>query len=98
MTARAPVADTLYKSDVEIARELGVPPAKWRANAVVLERRGLPPPDPMFDGKRYWPAVKAFLDRRNGLGAALAPAFAPDGEEHFGDKRDGRRIPKAATG
>ncbi|WP_313901206.1 hypothetical protein [Methylobacterium sp. J-048] len=34
----------------------------WPGLAVVLERSGLPRVDVMFGG-RYWPAVRAFLDR-----------------------------------
>ncbi|MGN8096208.1 hypothetical protein [Methylobacterium sp. 22177] len=36
----------------------------WTGLAVVLERGGFPRVDPQFGG-RYWPAVKAFLDRRH---------------------------------
>ncbi|WP_244473018.1 hypothetical protein [Methylobacterium sp. Leaf100] len=38
----------------------------WFGLAHVLERHGLPRIDPQFGG-RYWPAVKAFLDRHMGL-------------------------------
>ena len=72
----------LYLDDRQIARALGVPVDLWRANAVVLARKGLPEPDPLFEGRRYWPAVKAFLDRR-WLLAAPSPRKKPDGEEHW---------------
>jgi hypothetical protein len=52
--------------------------AEWRAFAAVQERHGLPQIDPMT-GRRYLPAVLAFLDRRHGLGTHL-PA-KPDGAE-----------------
>lgn len=68
MLAAAPVdVDSLYKTDEEIARLVGVGVDKWRANARVLERQGLPLRDPLFCERRYWPSVRAFLDRRNGL-------------------------------
>lgn len=56
----------LYPDEKEIALAvLGPSRAKnWRGLAVVLERGGLPKIDPEF-GARYWPAVKAFLDRRH---------------------------------
>lgn len=73
---------TLYVSDREIARRLGIGERRWRANARVLEQRGLPRPDPLFADKRYWPAVRAFLDRRSGLTAPLAAAVI-DGEENW---------------
>lgn len=59
----------LYLDDKQIARVLGIPVEEWRVNAVVLARQGLPEPDALFGGRRYWPAVRAFLDRRNGLSA-----------------------------
>lgn len=61
----------LYLTDEEIAERVGVGVDKWRENARVLEPAGLPKRDRLFCGRRYWPAVKAFLDRRNGLGGAL---------------------------
>ena len=56
----------LYPSETEIATELlGAGRSdEWRGLATVLERQGLPRPDPAF-GARYWPAVRAWLDRRN---------------------------------
>lgn len=46
----------------------------WPGIAQALERSGLPPVDPQFGG-RYWPAVKAFLDRYNRTGG---PAHQKD--------------------
>ncbi len=78
----APVDTTpLYVDDKEIAALLGLKVSEWRANAMILERRGLPAGDPLFSGRRYWPAVKAFLDRRYGL-EAPSP-LKPDGVENF---------------
>ncbi len=73
----------LYPSEAEIGQELlGAKRAsEWKALAQVLERKGLPQVDPLFGG-RYWPAVKAFLDRRNGL-ATLAVPSKPDGKENW---------------
>ncbi len=58
----------LYPSEAEIARELlgNARGVEWRSLAQVLERQGLPRVDPTF-GARYWPAVRAWLDRRNGV-------------------------------
>lgn len=54
----------LFPDEAEVARiVLGPARAKaWPGIAAVLERRGLPRVDPQFGG-RYWPKVKAFLDR-----------------------------------
>ena len=56
----------LDPDEAEIARLiLGPKRAKaWSGLAVVLERSGLPRVDPMMGG-RYWPAVRAFFDRRH---------------------------------
>lgn len=74
--------DTLYKSDQEIARIVGIGEEKWRNTVPALERQGLPQRDPMFANRRYWPAVKAFLDRRAGL-RQDSPPSKPDGKENL---------------
>ena len=77
----------LYPTEEQIARAV-LPPDKtkaWDGIASVLERRGFPQIDPLFGG-RYWPAVKAFLDRRHGLNNTT-PAAAPDGEENWDDAK-----------
>lgn len=64
--------DALYLTDEQIARRLGLDrPGEWTATAGTLEKRGLPRPNPLFGGRRYWPAVVAFLDRLEGLAARL---------------------------
>jgi hypothetical protein len=75
--------DHLYASETEIA-ELVLGPGKlrdWRDRAKILERRGLPQIDPLMGG-RYWPAVRAFFDRLNGLTDRRIPT-RPDGPENF---------------
>lgn len=76
--------DALYLTDEQIARRLGRKPAEWRAAAALLERDGLPRRDPLFGDCRWWPAVVAFLDRRNGLAGPSAPR---QWEENFNGKR-----------
>lgn len=73
-------AGKLFLSEAEIARRLGQTLRDWESVAIVLEREGLPRKDPTF-GMRYWPAVRAFLDRRSGLKTAIMGALAVDGEE-----------------
>lgn len=65
----SPEPTCLYPDEAEIARAvLGPGRAKcWPGLAVVLERSGFPKVDVMMGG-RYWPAVKAFLDRRHHVG------------------------------
>ena len=73
--------DALFLREAEIARRLGQTPSDWDGHAVVLEREGLPRKDPAF-GMRYWPAVRAFFDRRSGLKTA-AGVLGVDGEESW---------------
>lgn len=92
MSARAsqPRSDQLYLSEEQIASRVGMQKQDWEAAARVLERSGLPKGDPVFNGRRYWPAVRAYLDRRNGLiansssGERAYQALGPDGEENWG--------------
>jgi len=71
---------SLYPDEAELARcVLGKKSRQWPSIAAVLEREGLPKVDPLTGG-RFWPAVRAFLDRRHGLRKDLVPANA-DGDE-----------------
>jgi hypothetical protein len=72
---------SLYPSEAEIAlRVLGEGKVKqWAALVPTLEREGLPRVDPLF-GARFWPAVRAWFERRNGLRPELVPSGA-DGQE-----------------
>lgn len=70
----------LFVSDTELIRRLGVGEKTARVAIRELERnRGFPKKDALFADKRYWPAVKAFLDRRSGV--SLGTPFVPDGKE-----------------
>ena len=64
--------EALFLPDTEIAGKVGLCERKWRAVATVLEREGLPLRCPLFGNRRYWPAVRAFLDGRYMLGAHSA--------------------------
>lgn len=60
--------DKLYLTDAELIRRLGVPDKVLRPMLPNLERKlGFPPKQPLFGGRRYWPAVKQWLDKHNGL-------------------------------
>ena len=82
---RTPANDNspLYLSEASIAARVlgGKAATQWAALAALWEREGLPRIDPLT-GCRYWPAVRAFLDRRHGLGAVQVPA-AIDGAENW---------------
>lgn len=57
----------LYLDDTAIAARIGVTPSAFRAKVAMLEGRGFPRANAFFDGKRYWPAVRAWLDRQEGV-------------------------------
>jgi hypothetical protein len=78
ISARA--ASGLFLDEAEVARRLGQQPSEWKAKATVLERHGLPPIDPLMGG-RYWPAVRAFFDRRYGISNTMP--MPVDGEENL---------------
>jgi hypothetical protein len=64
----------LYLSDAELIRRLGVPEKHMRKILPGLEKYGFPRKQPLFGDRRYWPAVKAWLDKRNGITMGLQPA------------------------
>lgn len=60
--------DKLYLSDAELIRRIGVPEKVLRPMLPGLESKyGFPRKQPLFGGRRYWPAVKAWLDKHNGI-------------------------------
>jgi hypothetical protein len=80
--SRASAIDGLFLTEGEIAARLGLPLADWQAAASTLEKAGLPKADTLFNRRRYWPAVKVFLDRRAGLFQDASP-LVMDGEENW---------------
>lgn len=68
--------DKLYVTDAELIRRLGVPEKLGRAVLHSLDRTrglGFPPKQKLWGDRRYWPAVKAFLDRTGGLTMDVSP-------------------------
>ena len=60
--------DKLYLTDAELIRRLGVPERTLRPLLLALESKyGFPRKSAFFGDRRYWPAVKAWLDRHEGL-------------------------------
>jgi hypothetical protein len=76
------MAETLYISEAECARRLGFSIDRWRSLAPAYERLGMPRADAVAK-RRYWPAIKAFHDRHNGMTGpdAIAAFLPPDGKE-----------------
>lgn len=62
--------ETLWVTDAELIRRMGVPERPARAAIAMLDRNpkmGFPQKNPLWGKRRYWPAVKAYLDRSQGL-------------------------------
>ena len=59
--------DKLFLTDAELIRRLGVPENLARpALEVFTHTCGFPQKQKQFGGRRYWPAVKAWLDKNYG--------------------------------
>ncbi|WP_412063768.1 winged helix-turn-helix domain-containing protein [Rhizobium sp. SYY.PMSO] len=68
MTARK---DCLFLTDAEIAPRVGMSAADFEDSIPTLERSSFPLKDPLFNNRRYGPAIVAFLDRRAGLNSSF---------------------------
>lgn len=72
-TAYAPpdTSDRLWVTDAELIRRMGVPEKKARQAIRALDKEprksGFPQKNQLWGNRRYWPAIKAYLDRTNGL-------------------------------
>lgn len=82
-----------FLTDSEIVREFqrrGLTLRDARMAVAALEKmQGWPFRDPIFGNRRYWPACKAFLDKRYGLGK-IGPS-KPDGQEHWNEAENRKR-------
>jgi hypothetical protein len=62
--------DKLFVTDAELIRKLGVPEKHARRVIQALDENrpsGFPPKQTLWADRRYWPAVKAWLDKNYGL-------------------------------
>ena len=69
-------APRLFVSDNELIRRLGVPEKIARQTLQSLDddpQSGFPQKQKAWGGRRYWPAVRRYLDRTNGLSAERPP-------------------------
>jgi hypothetical protein len=65
---RSTLAPVLFVTDAEMLRRIGISEKIGRIAIRELEKRlAFPAKDPLFGNKRYWPAVRAFLDARSGV-------------------------------
>lgn len=64
------INEKLYLTDEELFQRLGVPARIARPALQELDRNsasGFPKKQKLWGDRRYWPAVKAYLDKTNGL-------------------------------
>ena len=60
--------DKLYLTDAELYRRLGIPRSRIAPILPELEsKHGFPHKSQLFGGRRYWPAVKQWLDKHHGI-------------------------------
>ncbi len=53
--------DTLFLTDGEIAKRLGLDKDQFETALPALLKEGFPRPDALFAGRRYWPHVRLSL-------------------------------------
>jgi hypothetical protein len=78
MTDATETRDTLYITDAELIRRLGVPEKIARVTIRSLDgnpQSGFPRKSPLFGDRRYWPAVKAYLDSLNRVDTIQATSY-----------------------
>ena len=86
----------LYVSEAECARRAGIPDSQWRRLSATYEKLGMVRRD-VICKLRYWPAVRAFFDRHNGLtndGNTITIEMADGKENPDGFKTKGRGRPR----
>lgn len=68
-TIDRPEVETLWVSDAELIRRLGVGEKRGRMilNDLCTKHAGFPKKQAVFGGRRYWPAVRKYFDQMNGM-------------------------------
>ncbi|RAX40752.1 winged helix-turn-helix domain-containing protein [Rhizobium tropici] len=72
-------SDSLFVTDAQCAERLGLTTEVLATALPALTKAGFPMRDPLFANRRYWPAVRAWLDRRYGMGKDDGMLRAPPG-------------------
>jgi hypothetical protein len=86
-----PEPSCLYPDEKELGRVLlGERAARWPEVAKVEEKAGLPRVSLQYGG-RYWPAVKAFYDRRHRLLERQSEIHDDEREKENWDARPAQR-------
>lgn len=77
------MTETLWVTDAELIRRLGVPEKIASETIRMLDRQAssFPPKSDLWGGRRYWPAVRAYFDHHYGYRYAVFPS-APTESKH----------------
>ena len=82
---KADTRETLWITDAEMIRRMGVPEKIAREAIRMMDAdkgkiSGFPQKNPLWGNRRYWPAVKAYLDRSAGLNSPVPQRRTRDDE------------------
>ncbi len=92
MTDRAP---GLFIDAAELQARLGLTDRGFKVTIAALNRMpSFPRPDPLFEGKWYWPAVRRWIDNRYGL--TLEAPTSPDIKGALDEAAEDRRHARPA--
>lgn len=64
-------SDKLFVTEAECADRIGLSTEQFKIALPAATKSGFPMKDPLFNNRRYWPAIQAFLDKRNGLASSF---------------------------
>jgi hypothetical protein len=67
--------ETLWVTDAELIRRMGVPEkvARDALRALDAQRSGFPQKNKLWGNRRHWPSVKAYFERQEALKMAALP-------------------------
>lgn len=79
--------DTLFVTEAQCAERLGLTTEQFKLVLPAATKSGFPMKDPLFADRRYWPAVRAWLDRRYSIGGSdVCGPYPPDEPEPWRKK------------
>lgn len=79
-------SDKLFVTEAECAERIGISTVDFKSIVSTLAKSGFPAADPLFKNRRYWPAVRAWIDCRYNLNCGSGPC-EPDEVEPWRKSR-----------
>ncbi len=80
-------SDSLFVTEAQCANRLGLSLEQFKIALHAATQAGFPMKDPLFADRRYWPAVRAWLDRRYGMHDGAGKFGAADQVEPWRGRR-----------